>query len=644
MGSPERLSFGLRGKLLFFGLLLVAATTGPGLWSTLTFARLSRVLAEALQDSERLMAATAAVSGALEREDDALLFAFTNDPNARAQLVSRRAAVDDAVRGLAEAVTVSSRDAEITPLHDAIAAYRSAGDTVLATGRLDDRAERYQADVNPLLRAATVVVAGVRDEHIARTEHAGEFARDEARRSVGIALLVSLAGLAFSGLFGFQLARGVVWPLRTLTASVETLRAGNFEERVPVHTHDEIGQLSEGFNRMAADLAEFRRANVSEVLRAKAVLEATLAALPDAIIVIDPTGTIVATNPFAKSILGDVRDAGALAAAPLPAELIEAAREALRGGPADARVDLQKAIPVLATGAPMKLLPRIVPIQNFADSRRGAVLVLNDVTELIRLDEMRMELIAVASHELRTPVTTLRMTLDMLQESAIGRGDFERDLLRTALGGVEQLTSTVDEFLDLTRIEAGELRLSCQRVVIGPLLGEALRATHQQCEAAGIDLVSVIDADLPPVRLDAGRVKIVLANVLSNAMKYTPHGGRVHVGATRVDGGVRIAVTDSGRGVPRELRGRIFEKFFRVEHETSENGGVKGVGIGLYLAREIVQAHGGSIRCEAGDGDQGARIVFELPVAGPPEMGRSATEPRGIANGSRSAAGGTGRG
>jgi signal transduction histidine kinase len=116
---------------------------------------------------------------------------------------------------------------------------------------------------------------------------------------------------------------------------------------------------------------------------------------------------------------------------------------------------------------------------------------------------------------------------------------------------------------------------------------------------------------------------VVLANVLSNAIKYTPDGGRIGVTATRVEAGemttaVRVAVTDTGRGVPAELSERVFEKFFRVEHQTPGNGGVRGSGIGLYLAREVVDAHGGWIRCEPGEDDRGTRIVFELPVTGPP--------------------------
>src|SRR5581483_398172 len=164
----------------------------------------------------------------------------------------------------------------------------------------------------------------------------------------------------------------------------------------------------------------------------------------------------------------------------------------------------------------------------------------------------------------------------------------------------------------------------CERVSMAAVVAEALRDARTHCEDAGITLRSMVDPDLPLVRLDPARVGVVLTNVLSNAIKYRPDGGYVTVTVTRMGAAgegstIRVAVSDTGRGVPEELRDRIFEKFFRVEHQTADDDGVRGSGIGLYLAREVVEAHGGTIRCETGDGGRGTRILFELPIAGPSE-------------------------
>ncbi len=381
---------------------------------------------------------------------------------------------------------------------------------------------------------------------------------------------------------------------------------------------DELGRLAEGFNRMAEHLAEFRRANIGEVLRAKETLEATIAALPDAVIVVDPDGTVSSINALARSILGLAApdEPRGMDDLPLPAAAFVALREALH---ADRRevptMRLDRAIVVSLGGRERALLPRVVPVPGFAGGRRGAVLVLHDVTELVRLDEMRLELIAVASHELRTPLTTMRMTLLMLKEDAGALAQRHQDLLATALLGVEQLAGTIDEFLDLTRIEAGQLRLAWDRIDVAALVAHAVRPLKPRCEEAGVALSVRIEEGAPTALWgDPARLQVVVTNVLTNALKYTPTGGDVTVRVSPDGACVRIAVTDTGSGIPPEYRERIFEKFFRVEHVQGGEQGVRGSGIGLYLSRQIVEAHGGRIVCLPGEGARGTTIAFSLPV------------------------------
>jgi NtrC-family two-component system sensor histidine kinase KinB len=259
---------------------------------------------------------------------------------------------------------------------------------------------------------------------------------------------------------------------------------------------------------------------------------------------------------------------------------------------------------------------------------RGAVLVFSDVTELARLDEMRMELVAVASDELRTPLTTLRMTLLMLQERAARLDERDRELVATALVGVEQLAVTVAEFLDLTRIEAGQLRLHLDVVDVERLIVEVIAAVEPRAEEAKVSLEGGVERGCPQsLRGDASRLGVVLSNLLSNALKYTPPGGAISVRAGPADPANRptsleIRVCDSGPGVPEEFRGRVFEKFFRVEHyRPGTEEGVRGSGIGLYMAREIVEAHGGSVGCFEAPGGHGASFVIRLPANGAPAAG-----------------------
>ncbi len=619
-----RRAVGLRVRFVVAGALLVTVTVATGGWSAWAFREVSRVVGETLRDSEQTTAATDALASALEREDDALLLTLADEARGRRELARDREAVSAAMRRV-DALLNDPRERSVaTELEADVDAYHSSGDGLVAIARAQEARARYHDVVNPLLRRAVVATAHIRDEHFRSTQSVAAWARDRATRSMQILAAVSAVALLLSALVALHLGRVVLVPLAEMMRAVEALRRGDFARRVTVRGSDELGRLGEGFNRMADDLAEFRRANIGEVVRAKETLEATLAALPDAVLVIEADGEVSSTNPRASVVMRAASPSTAknLRDLAIPEAARSAALAVLQAGAAPlAGVDLAKAISLFIDNEPRKLLPRVVPIEGLPGGRRGAVLVLSDVTDLVRLDEMRLELVAVASHELRTPLTTLRMTLMMLKERAAAFEPRDRALLETALMGVEQLAVTVDEFLDLTRIESGQLRLQLERVPVGELLARSAQTIASACKEAPITLTVQVDAAAPPtVAADAARLTTVLSNLLSNAVKYTPAGGRIELRAGAAAEGptsVQIEVIDTGSGVPAEFRERVFEKFFRVEHvRPGTDVGTRGSGIGLYVAREIVEAHGGTIRCEAGPEGRGTRLVLRLPVDG----------------------------
>jgi NtrC-family two-component system sensor histidine kinase KinB len=210
----------------------------------------------------------------------------------------------------------------------------------------------------------------------------------------------------------------------------------------------------------------------------------------------------------------------------------------------------------------------------------------------------------------------------MLGEGAGGMSERQRELLAAAVAGCEELGLTIEELLDVTRIEAGQLRLNVAPVDLVAVLTAVQGSMQTRFDDVGVRLVIIPEAKPVLLRGDPARLGSVFANVLSNALKYSPAGGVVEVrlssrqnaqdGAT---GSLQVAVSDQGPGVPAEFRERVFEKFFRVEHHVTDRGErVRGTGIGLYWCREIVKAHGGTITCEPGDGGTGTRFVVTLPI------------------------------
>lgn len=618
-------SLGLRARFLLACGLLVLTTVTASLWTLRTLSQLGGVVGTAVRDTDEATAATAALASALEREDDALLLALAADSGAGQALDAARRAVDERLARLATVLGDPSEQALATRLRSAIAAYRAAASRLAETSRSADALLRYHREANPLLRAAVAFTAQIRDQHFEQVQQVAKLARDEALRARRIVFAITGIALVISVLVALHLARVVIAPLRQLMREATAIRGGDFEARIPVRSRDELGQVSQAFNEMAADLAELRRSNVGEVLRAKAALEATIEALPDAVVLVDPDGRVQSLNGSARRLVaggGSPETIDALGLEGLSDAAVAAAVAAAGAEPL--LTELRGALRATVDGSPRRLLPRVIPLPGFAGGRSGALVLLSDVTDLVRLDEMRAELIAVASHELRTPLTTLRMTLLMLQESAAALTPRQRELVGASLGGIDQLSEIVDEFLDLTRIEAGALRLSREALDAAALVDACVRRAAPRAREAGLDVRLSLDARLPAITADRTRLRVVVDNMLSNALKYTPAGGQVDVeiGAVRDDdrrppSRVWIAVADSGPGVPPEFRRRVFEKFFRVEHhQPASQAGTRGTGVGLYLCHQIVALHGGTIRCEANPRGRGARFVVELP-AGP---------------------------
>lgn len=615
----------LQTRFLLAGGLLVMTTIVSGIWSAWMFARLSAVAGRTLQASKRTADLTAVLSNALEREDDAFLLAMSGDrQRARQRLDAEGSRFNAACDALLKTLTQPNERNAADALRRHVAEYRTAGNALFAVPGGSEMTVLYEQRVNPALRRAVADCTTIRELSFRSMRLAALSARDEARGATIMVTAISSVALFISTLVAVLLARSILIPVQELSDSVEALRSGDFERRVQVVASDELGELAVGFNRMAEALAEFRRWNIGEVLRANKTLEATIAALPDAVMVIDPDQRIVARNPAASAVVPvfGAEDAGSIAELSLPAPSLAAIHRALRGEPTiEARAAFAHAFPAALDGHRRKLILTAVPIPKFRGDEFGAVVILYDVTDFARLDELRMELVGVASHELKTPLTTLRMNLLLLGEDAGNLSVRQREILATAAEGCQELAGTIDELLDLTRIEAGQLRLSQEVLDLKPLIARAVASMRQRYEDAGVGLQLTENGSSALMRGDPVRLGMVFTNLLGNALKYTPHGGLVSVSVSSGQNTginrhpvLQIAVTDTGPGIPAEFRERVFEKFFRVEqHSETGQAGTRGAGIGLYLCRQIIEGHGGTIKCQAGESGVGTRMELLFP-------------------------------
>ena len=292
-------------------------------------------------------------------------------------------------------------------------------------------------------------------------------------------------------------------------------------------------------------------------------------------------------------------------------KLVDVYQEVAASGRPSKPRGYESAVEVYDAGGQLRFyLPHAVPIAD-GDRTVGVTLVLADVTNLRRLDEMKSGLLSVVSHELKTPLTSIRMAVHLLAEERVGPLTAKQaELVTAAREDSDRLDRIIAGLLDMGRMESGRADLDLRPARPEQLAESAAAPLRAAFHDKGVGLTVDVPIDLPVVAVDPGRVGHVFTNLLTNAMKFTDAGGRVTVSAVAEGDRVRFAVVDTGVGIPAEHLPRVFERFFRVPGQPASTG----AGLGLAIARDIVRGHGGDVDVSS-DVGRGTRFTFTLPTA-----------------------------
>jgi two-component system, OmpR family, phosphate regulon sensor histidine kinase PhoR len=328
--------------------------------------------------------------------------------------------------------------------------------------------------------------------------------------------------------------------------------------------------------------------------------------MADGLLVLDPDERVALSNRAAERLLRAATPAGRrLAEVARDAELVQIVRAAREGRPAVSVIELRSGV-----AAPRRWVQ--VAAARLPEPERTLVL-LQDITELRRAEAARRDFVANVSHELRTPVAALKALVETLEAGALNDPEAGPDFLRRMHVEVDGLAQLVTELLELARAEAGKLELELESCQASELLRDAVDRSRSYAERAGlqVDFAEPVNPELT-VEADARRIGQVLTNLLANAVKFTPAGGRIEAGAQASDGLVEFWVADTGVGIPHDQLVRIFERFYKTD--PSRTGG--GTGLGLAICKHLVQAHGGSIWAESAGEGRGATFRFTLPAQG----------------------------
>ncbi|HZR07791.1 MAG TPA: ATP-binding protein [Myxococcales bacterium] len=600
----------LRSKLLLAQAPLAAGLALLGLVALTTLRTLGESSERILQDNFRSVLAAQRMNEAAERVDSAALFRAAGRPGeADAQAAPNIQAFESELEVQEKNITESGEADATHHLREAWNQYRTRYGEFRRNAAESELRRRYFEELRPsfltLKRAAEKILEINQDAMLLKSDQA----RATADRNRSLLLFSTLAALALSLFASVSLTRRALRPLGVLSLAVRRIGEGDLQARARIEGEDEIAQVGRELDTMADRLNEYRSSSLGELLQAQQASQAAIDSLPDPVLVIGADGTLLNVNESAERELQISAGEQPLARiAPELREAIEKVRfHVVSGkGPYLPR-GLEEALQV----RDRKLLPRATPLYSEQGSVAGVTIVLQDVTRLVRFDELKNDLVATVAHEFRTPLTSLRMAIHILIEGTVGPvSEKQEDLLRAAREDCERLQGIVDDLLDLSRIQAGKVEVQPAPISSKSLVEGAVANRSAAAAAAKVRLLAEIGEPVLPVLADAERIALVLDNLISNAVRHSLADQEVIVRA-RADGkGVRFEVEDHGEGIPPEYRQRIFEKFFRVPGTKGE-----GIGLGLYLAREIVLAHGGEMGVESEVG-KGSRFWFTLAVPG----------------------------
>jgi len=602
----------LRNKLLLSFLIFIVALVALGVWSALSLRELGEVSRRIIAHNYDSVVAAQDMKESLERMDSAALFLLLGDRDrAMAQFDQHRARFDAAFGKAAGNITEPGESEIIETIRIDRDEYYRRFQAFISDGerrrpedyfrRLEPLFNQIRAECDQLLQLNQRAMA-------AKSDAAAGVARRELLFTLALAGALVVAGLALAVL----LANGFMRPVRDLTATAAKIAGGDLTAKARVTSRDEIGILAAEFNRMAERIQQLRRSDLGRLVTAQQTTEAAIDSLFEPVLVTDGEGRITRLNRAAESLFGARAEVIGKPVAEVTHDrrIAMAVSESLRAERAVAAESVAAAIHISIDGTEQIFRLRTTPMRDAEGRLLGAVALLEDITRLREIDQLKSEFVDTAARYLQAPLLNLQTGLHCMITDAAGEiTDKQKDILYACREDGERLERLMRDLTDLSRIESGEAAPRLAPVRIEDVVQSAAESFRLRAEGKDQSLKTDIAPSLPMLNADAEQIKRVLDNLLSNAIRNTPRGGEIRITAALREDYISVSVADTGRGIPPEYLMRLFHRFLSVPG--AEPG---STGLGLAISKRLVEAHGGQISAQSRVGF-GTTITFTLPVA-----------------------------
>jgi two-component system sensor histidine kinase ResE len=424
--------------------------------------------------------------------------------------------------------------------------------------------------------------------------------RETTKHTTKLILLAAGIAIVLTTVFAFFLSTRITFPLRKMREVAFEVARGKFDTKVPILTHDEIGELAMAFNQMGRQL----KFNMNALNQEKEQLASILSSMADGVITLNRDGTILVTNPPAERFLqawyyqqGKNQKQGE----ELPPEVKEIFQRAVA-------YEKEQEVEISLQGRNWVII--MTPLYNQRNIR-GAVAVLRDMTEERRLDKLRKDFIANVSHELRTPIAMLQGYSEAIIDDIASTDEEKKEIAQVIYDESLRMGRLVNELLDLARMEAGHITLNYEEVNLHQFVERIVRKFQGLAKEKSILLsVKHVNDTNKSFSLDPDRIEQVLTNLIDNAIRHTSENGTVTVFVEYEETGIKIDVQDSGVGIPEEDLPFVFERFYKADKARTR--GRSGTGLGLAIAKNIVNAHDGHITVHS-KVNEGTTFTFFIP-------------------------------
>ena len=428
---------------------------------------------------------------------------------------------------------------------------------------------------------------------------------DTTNESKVIFLQAMFIALLISALLSFFITSSITAPINDLNEKAEKMASGDFSQEIRGKSNDEIGRLADMFNILRRELDD----NITEISNEKSKLETILKYMADGLIAVDLSGQIIHANAAARALL-DLSDE--------EMENLNFSGILQKFGKKDIADGIKNITSSEVMNEIVMYRSNILSIRyaRFTaedDNDIGVIMLIQDITESQKLEQMQTDFVANVSHELRTPLTTIKSYTETLLESGIEDEETQKNFLMVIDDETERMSRLVKELLQLSRLDSHREKMNFKELEVGKILEDCVKKITLTAQAKEQTVECVYDRNTPLYIMgDRDKMQQVILNILTNSIKYTQAGGKIRLNAWKEDDVVCITVEDNGIGISDAELSRIFERFYRVDKARSRAMG--GTGLGLSIAKQIIEVHGGSILAQSKEGS-GTTMQITLPLA-----------------------------